>query len=207
MIHERLKELENAQEYDKMIDELRKHEAVTHWYSKLSSKMEETNSMISGILYSVEQLSLTITTLLRHCTSLIEHPTPPTPAETEASTLISIKGSISRDRDDIFSISTLGEILAELPLKESDASEKILFSFWIIVGGENKKIEITVSGAEYFAKALQEALSKIEEIKPNDAFSVSPLGYDALLLPQFRNSASQTHKSYGNEFTLIKLFI
>ncbi len=206
MVHERLKELENAQDYAKMIEELRKHEAVTHWYSKLSSTLEEDNPMVSGVLYSIEQLSLTLTTLLRHCSALMEQPIPPTPVETEASTTISLKDTTSRDRDDIFSLNTLEGIIAGLPAKDSESGETVTLNFWIILGGENKKIEVSLSGADYFVKALKGALSKNEEIKPEEKFSVSPLGYDALLVPQFSNSISQTQKSYGNEFTLIKLF-
>ena len=203
---ERIKELETTQNYTQMLDELRKHESIlTQAYTQVSSFI--TNPTITGILKALEEISISTTSLLRHCSSLLEDQMTDAPlaGEQEVSTITSTPIS-SRARDDTFTLTELEALSAETPEKEhSDDTQTINTKFWFIKGGQNESIEKSVARNEIFGKILVKVLKQLEAGLA-EKFSISPLGYDALLSHQFQNSIGQIVKTYGEEFTVIKLF-
>ncbi|MHA2227131.1 MAG: hypothetical protein ACXAC8_18085 [Candidatus Hodarchaeales archaeon] len=204
---ERIKELEATQNYTQMLDELRKHESIlTQAYSQVSSFI--TDPTITGILKALEEISISTTSLLRHCSSLLEDQIADAPlaGEQEVSTITSTPISSVRARDDTFTLTELEALSAETPEKElSEDANTINAKFWYIKGGQNESSEISASGNEIFSKILVNVL-KQQGAGLAEKFSISPLGYEALLSHQFQNSIGQIVKTYGEEFTLIKLF-
>ncbi len=204
---ERLKELETTQNYSEMLEELRKHESLTtQAYNRLSSLI--TNPTIAGILKALEEMSISATSLLRHCTALLEEEiiAAPLTGETEVSSTIAAPADVSRDRDNMFTLDSLKTLLSEIPPSEiSEEGTVIKGKFWYIKGGKNESIELTLSEKRIFGKILLDLLRQIE-VGSNEKFSISPLGYEALLSYQLQNSFGQIVKTYGEEFTLIKLY-
>ncbi|UCG01112.1 MAG: hypothetical protein JSW11_16030 [Candidatus Heimdallarchaeota archaeon] len=204
---ERLKELETSQNYAEMLNELRKHESITtQAYARISSFI--TNPTILGILKALEEMSVTATSLLRHCSDLMEDETVAAPlaAEADVSSTISVPAEAARDRDNMFGLDDLQTILSEISPKEiSEEGAKISATFWYIKGGKNESIELNLSEREIFGKIILDILKQIE-VGSDEKFSISPLGYEALLRHQLQNSFGQIVKTYGEEFTLIKLY-
>lgn len=204
---ERLKELETTKNYLEMLNELRQHESTsTQAYARLSSLI--TNPTIAGVLKALEEMSVSATSLLRHCSTLLEEQivTAPLAGETEVSSTIAAPADTSRDRDNMFTLNILQRLIAEVP-QSDDPGEgtTIPAKFWFIKSGMNESIELTVSEQEIFGITLINILKKIN-VKSDEKFSVSPLGFEALLNHQLQNSFSQIVKTYGEEFTLIKLY-
>jgi hypothetical protein len=125
--------------------------------------------------------------------------------ETVPSTSIAVGDTSSRERDDTFTINILKGLLQDYPSHEVSKNETQVLKFWYIISGKNESLEISVPQKEYFGKCLTEVMGKIS-IESDERFSVSPLGFEAILLPQMQNTVSKIVKSYDNEFTLIKLF-
>lgn len=204
---ERLKELETTQNYLEMLNELRQHESIsTQAYARLSSLI--TNPTIAGVLKALEEMSVSATSLLRHCSTLLEEQivAAPLAGEIEVSSTIATPADTSRDRDNMFTLNILQRLVAEVP--QSDDSGEVTTipaKFWFIKSGKNEFIELTVSEQEIFAKTLVNILEQIE-VKSVEKFSVSPLGFEALLNHQLQNSFRSIVKTYGEEFTLIKLY-
>ncbi len=209
-LDEQLKSLELQKNYSEMINELRINEsAMTLWYAKLSSLMAEERPQIAGMLQSLEEISQTITTLLRKCTMFMDEHFSPVPVEIEASTTISAPTPdlSNRERDDVFSLGSLRTLAQTLPQKEIDREKVQSVKFWYITGGgKSEALDLTFSGKDYFTNVLISVLTQIEGITDNEEFSVSPLGFNPLLLPQFESSLDQILTSYANEFTLIKFY-
>lgn len=206
-MEERLKELETTQNYSEILDELRKHQSIsTQAYARLSSLI--TNQIIVGILKALEEMSITSTSLLRHCTTLLgeEIVDVPLAAEAEASSTIAVSVDASRDRDNTFTLDSLQTLLTEIPPREvSEGDSEITATFWYIKGGKNESIELSISEKEIFGKILVTILTQTDA-SSNEKFSISPLGYEALLRHQLQNSFGRIVKTYGEEFTLIKLY-
>ncbi|MHA1940641.1 MAG: hypothetical protein ACXACP_11620 [Candidatus Hodarchaeales archaeon] len=208
-LEEKLKSLEGAHDYSEMVNELRKAEsALTHWYAKLGSLLTEDHPQLAGMLQSVEEISQTTTTILRRCSMLLDESFASVPAEIQASTTISTQSQEqpSRDRDDVFSLTSLTSILQELPTKTELSNTEVMVKFWFIIEGKNESVELNIPENEYFISIIIKVLNQIENLTQNEEFSVSPLGFNPLLLPQFENSVSQIVNSYSNEFTLIKFY-
>ena len=209
-LDEKLKSLELQKNYSEMINELRINEsAKTVWYAKLSSLMAEDRPQIAGMLQSLEEISQTMTTILRRCTMFLDENFAPLPVEIEASTTIGtpIPDSANRERDDVFSLVTLRSFIQTLPQKEMDKEKTALVKFWYITtGGKSESLELTFSEKEYLANVLISVLTQIEGVTDNEEFSVSPLGFNPLLFPQFETSIDQVLSSYSDEFTLIKFY-
>jgi hypothetical protein len=204
---ERLKELETTLNYIEMLNEIRKHESIsTQAYARISSLI--TNPTIAGILKALEEMSISATSLLRHCSELMEDETIAVPlaAEADVSSTISTSVEATRDRDNMFGINDLQVILSEIPPKEvSEEVKTITATFWYIKGGKNESIELSLSEREVFAKIIFDILTQIG-VGSEEKFSISPLGFDALLRHQLQNTFGQIVKTYGEEFTLIKLY-
>ncbi|PWI47350.1 hypothetical protein CEE45_12205 [Candidatus Heimdallarchaeota archaeon B3_Heim] len=209
-LDEKLKSLELQRNYSEMINELRINEsAMTLWYAKLSSLMAEERPQIAGMLQSLEEISQTITTLLRKCTMFMDEHFSPVPVEIAASTTISAPTPdlSKRERDDVFSLGSLRTLAQTLPQKEIDKEKAQSVKFWYITGGgKSEALDLTFSEKDYFTNVLISVLTQIEGITDNEEFSVSPLGFNPLLLPQFESSLDQILTSYANEFTLIKFY-
>ncbi|MFX0212381.1 MAG: hypothetical protein ACFFDT_40785, partial [Candidatus Hodarchaeota archaeon] len=161
---------------------------------------------------SLEEMSVTATSLLRYCQTLFEGEVTVTklPVEDDVSSASIASSDTPRERevvrDDTFTLNILNDLIDEIPQKEiSKESTRISAKFWHIKGGQNESVEITNSGEVIFGKIITEVLQKLEA-DSNERFSISPLGFEALLKHQFQNSFDQITKSYGNEFTIIKLF-
>jgi hypothetical protein len=204
---ERLKELETTQDYSEMLNELRKHESIaTQAYSRISSFI--TNPEIAGILKALEEMSVSATSLLRHCSDLLEDETiaAPLAAEADVSSTISVSVETTRNRDNMFSLDTLQTLLSESPPKEiSEEGTTISATFWYIKGGQNESIELNLSEREIFARIIFDILKQIG-VGSEEKFSISPLGFEELLRHQLQNSFGHIVKTYGEEFTLIKLY-
>ncbi len=209
-LDEKMKSLELQKNYSEMINELRINEsAKTLWYAKLSSLMAEDRPQIAGMLQSLEEISQTMTTLLRKCTMFLDENFAPVPVDIEASTTIGTPTPdlSSRERDDVFSISSLRSFIQRLPQKETDKEQPTSVKFWYITAkGKSESIDLSFSEKEYFANVLVSVLTQIEGVKDDEKFSVSPLGFNPLLLPQFETSLDQILSSYSEEFTLIKFY-
>ena len=209
-LDEKLKSMELQKNYSEMINELRINEsAMTLWYAKLSSLMAEERPQIAGMLQSLEEISQTITTLLRKCTMFMDENFSPVPVEIEASTTISAPTPdlSNRERDDVFSLGSLRTLAQTLPQKEIDKEKVQSVKFWYITGGgKSEALDLTFSEKDYFTNVLISVLTQIEGLTDNEEFSVSPLGFNPLLLPQFESSLDQILTSYANEFTLIKFY-
>ena len=209
-LDEKMKSLELQKKYSEMINELRINEAAsTLWYAKLSSLMAEDRPQIAGMLQSLEEISQTITTLLRKCTMFLDENFAPVPIDIEASTTIGTPtpDSMDRERDDVFSLNSLRTFLQGLPPKELDKEPTTSVKFWFITTtGKSESIDLTFPEKEYFVNVLISVLSQIEGVKDNEEFSVSPLGFNPLLLPQFETSLDQILSTYLEEFTLIKFY-
>jgi hypothetical protein len=208
---ERLKELEVTQDFANMIEELKKHETeATQAYTQLQSVIEDET--ILGILKALEEISVSVTSLLRHCSVLlgdaefIEAPLPTEPTLDAASSTPTGVEPV-RDRDDIFSLSSLKNLSEEFPHVETAMGDaQITAKFWFITEtGEQIAVEKTKSEKETFGKILLSVLDEVK-VKPEEKFSVSPLGYENLLQHQFFNSLGSIIKSYSEDFTLIKLY-
>lgn len=204
---ERLKELETSQNFTEMLSELRKHESVsTQAYSQIRSLI--TNPTVAGILHALEEMSITSSSLLRHCTTLLEEEiiVVPLARETEVSHSIAAPIEISRERDDMFTLNSLERILREgLAVEVSEDDLTATARFWYIKEGKNESIEVTKSEKDTIGKILLNILNQIE-VEKDEKFSISPLGYDPLLQHQFHNSFGHIVKTYGEEYTLIKLY-
>ncbi|MFX0209275.1 MAG: hypothetical protein ACFFDT_25050 [Candidatus Hodarchaeota archaeon] len=204
---ERLKELETTQNFSEMLNELRKHESITtQAYARISSLI--TNPTIAGILKALEEMSVSATSLLRHCSDLLEDETiaAPLAAEADVSSTISVSVEATRDRDNMFSLDDLQTLLSETPPKDvSEEGTTITATFWYIKGGQNESIELNLSEREIFAKIIFDILKQIG-VGTEEKFSISPLGFEELLRHQLQNSFGQIVKSYGEEFTIIKLY-
>ena len=204
---ERLKELETTQNFTEMLTELRKHESIsTQAYSQIRSLIP--NPTVSGILHALEEMSISATSLLRHCTTLLEEEIVEVPlaGETEVSHTIAAPIETSRERDDMFTLNSLEGILREGPrIEVSEEDTTVTARFWFIKEGKNESIEVIKSEKETIGKILLDILNQIE-VERDEKFSISPLGYDPLLQHQFHNSFGHIVKTYGTEFTLIKLF-
>ncbi|UCE14770.1 MAG: hypothetical protein JSV04_06210 [Candidatus Heimdallarchaeota archaeon] len=202
-----MKELETAQNYTEMLNELRKHESLsTQAYSRISSLI--TNQTVVGILKALEEMSVSMTSLLRHCSTLLEEEIIEVPAagETEASSTIAVTTDTTRERDDTFTLGIMESLVSEFPSGEATKEGATLeVKFWYIKGGQNESIELTVSEKKVFGKILLNLLKQIE-VSSDEKFSISPLGYEALLRHQFSSSIGHIVKTYGEEFTLIKLY-
>jgi hypothetical protein len=207
MLDERLKELETAQNYSEMLNLLKKHESdLTKAYTYVRTLIE--NPTIIGILKALEEMSISATSLLRHSIDLLDEEIieAPIKGDIEVSSSISAPMEITRDRDNIFSLNSLNDLAGEFPIKEISRDDvKISIKFWYIKSAQNESIELEISEKEVFGVVLQNVLKKIEA-DPDENFSISPLGYDALLKHQFLNSIAQLTKLYGEEFTLIKMY-
>lgn len=207
---EKIKELETAQNYSEMLSILKEQAALlTQGYSHVNSII--TNPTIEGILRSLEEISVSATTLLRHCENLLEEEVfeSPQTGELDTSTIPLTSPETSREiiRDNTFTLQELERVSSEFPQPEAaEASETLEAKFWYIKGGQNEAVNITASGKEIFGMILIKVLNQVEA-SPNEKFSISPLGFEALLQYQFHNSLGQITKSYGEEFTLIKLYI
>ncbi len=205
MLDEKLKELRDQQNYKEMINMLRKHEAMAiEWYTQLSS-ISELDPTVNGIFLALEQISLSMTSLLRKCSDLFEDSEISISIESEPSTGITVGDTSSRERDDTFTVNILNGLIQDFPSHEVTKEEIQELKFWHIISGKNESLEISVPQKEYFGESLTQVMEKIG-IGLDEKFSVSPLGYEAILLPQMQNNVSTIVKSYGNEFTLIKLF-
>ena len=205
MLDEKLKELRDQQNYKEMINVLRKHEAMAiEWYTQLSS-ISELDPTLNGIFLALEQISLSMTSLLRKCSDLLEDSEISISIESEPSTSIKVGDTSSRERDDTFTVTILNELIQDYPSHEVPKEETQELKFWYIISGKNESLEISVPQKEYFGKSLTQVMEKIG-IGLDEKFSVSPLGYEAILLPQMQSTVSKIVKIYGNEFTLIKLF-
>lgn len=206
---EKLKELETSQNYSEMLDEIRQHESITtQAIVRLNSLISEKNPIVAGILKALEEMSISATSLLRHCTTLLEEEiiAAPLAGETEVSSTIAVPADVSRDRDNMFTLDSLEALLSEIPPSEiSEEGSSVTGKFWFIKGGKNESIELTLSEKEIFGKILLDLLKQIE-VGSDEKYSVSPLGYEALLHYQLQNSFGQIVKTYGEEFTLIKLY-
>ncbi|MFX1517074.1 MAG: hypothetical protein ACFFC6_12300 [Promethearchaeota archaeon] len=204
---ERLKELETSQDYSEMLNELRKHESIsTQAYSRVGSLI--TNPTIAGILKALEEMSVSASSLLRHCSDLMEDETiaAPLAAEADVSSTISVSAETTRDRDNMFGLIDLQSLLSEVSPKEvSEEGANINATFWYIKGGKNESIELNLSEREIFGKIILDILKQIE-VGADEKFSISPLGYEALLRHQLQNTFGHIVKTYGEEFTLIKLY-
>lgn len=203
---ERLKELETTQNYSEMLNELRKHESIsTQAYIRLSSLI--TNPTIEGILKALAEMSVSATSLLRHCNTLLEEEIVDAPLAGETEVLSSSSSAETpRERGDTFTLNTLQTLLSEIPPSEtSEEGGTISIKFWFIKSGTSESIELNVSEKDVFIKILLNVLKQIEA-EPEEKFSISPLGYEALLHHQLQNSSGQIVKTYGEEFTLIKLY-
>ncbi|MFX1507761.1 MAG: hypothetical protein ACFFDC_16865 [Promethearchaeota archaeon] len=204
---ERLKELETTQNFSEMLNELRKHESITtQAYARIGSLI--TNPTIAGILKALEEMSVSATSLLRHCSDLLEDETitAPLAAEADVSSTISVSVEATRDRDNMFSLDDLQTLLSEIPPKEvSEEGTTISATFWYIKGGQNESIELNLSEREILAKIIFDILKQIG-VGSEEKFSISPLGFEELLRHQLQNSFGQIVKTYGEEFTIIKLY-
>jgi hypothetical protein len=208
---EKLKDLETAQDYIEMLTTLKEYASVlTQGYAQVCSVI--TNPTIEGVLKSLEELSVSATTLLNYCENLLEGEIPVSarPVEEDVPSTSVASSDTLRERevvrDDTFTLSHLNDLANEYPQKEiSKEGSAISAKFWYIKGGQNESVEITESEKEIFGKIIIEVLKKVEA-DLNEKFSISPLGYEALLTHQFENSFGQITKTYGEEFTLIKLF-
>ena len=204
---ERLKELETTQNFTEMLSQLRKHESMsTQAYSQIRSLI--TNPTVAGILQALEEMSISATSLLRHCTTLLEEEIIDVPLAggTEVSHSLDAPTETSRERDDMFTLNSLERILREGPTIElSQEDITVTARFWYITEGKNESIEVTMSEKETIGKILLNVLNQIE-VKQEEKFSISPLGYDPLLHHQFHNSFGHIVKTYGEEYTLIKLY-
>ncbi|MFW9778873.1 MAG: hypothetical protein ACFFE8_08465 [Candidatus Heimdallarchaeota archaeon] len=208
---ERLKELEVAQDFASMIEELKKHETeATQAYTRLQSVIQDEN--ILGILKALEEISVSITSLLRHCSTLLgeaEFVEAPTLSETSIDAGSSIPTGIEpvRDRDDVFSLTSLRILSEEFPKIEVTSDDtRVTARFWFISeSGEQLAVERTKSEKETFGNVLLSVLNEVKA-KPEEKFSVAPLGFENLLQYQFHNSIGSLTKSYSEDFTLIKLF-
>ena len=208
-LEEKLKSLENNKDYLEMVNQLRQNESLlTSWYAKLSSLVVEERPQIAGILQSIEELSITTTTLLRKCSMLLDEDYSPVPVDAEASTSIRAPkpDASSRERDDVFSLGSLLTIQKTLPPKEGSQGNEELLKVWYITGGKNESIEFSIPDNKPFLEAIITVLSKIEGLGNDEEFSISPLGYDPILVAQFESSVNQILSSYTNEFTLIKFY-
>lgn len=210
-MQERLKELEATQDFAKMIEELKKHEIdATQAYTRLQSVIQDET--ILGILKALEEISVSVTSLLRHCSVLlgeaefIEAPLPSeTPPDTDSTTPTIVEPI--RDRDDTFSLSSLKSLSQEFPQSEiSSSDEQITVKFWFISETGNQiAVERTKSVKETFGTILLSVLKEVQ-VKPEEKFSVAPLGFENLLQHQFLSSLGSVAKSYSEDFTLVKLF-
>ena len=208
-LEEKLKSLENTKNFAEMIDELRQNESsMTIWYGKMASIMTEDHPQVAGILQSLEELSQTVTTLLRKCALQLDETYSPIPVEIQASTTIGspTPDSVIRERDDIFSLSSLRNLKQSFTPREETSSETQTLKFWYILGGQNESVDLEFPGNEYFCNALIKVLDQVEGLVEDEEFSVSPLGYDPMLIAQFENSVNQIISSYSSEFTLIKFY-
>lgn len=208
-LEEKLKSLEHSKDYLEMVNQLRQNESLlTSWYGRLSSLLLEERPQIAGILQSIEELSITSTTLLRKCTMLLDEDYSPVPADIQASTTIgtSTQDTVSRDRDDIFSLSSLKSIQQTLQPKEVSPGTEQALKVWYITGGKNEAVDLSFPENKPFIEAIIAVLLKVGEIKDDEEFSISPLGYDPILVAQFESSVNQILSSYTNEFTLIKFY-
>ncbi|MHA1977637.1 MAG: hypothetical protein ACW98I_12090 [Candidatus Hodarchaeales archaeon] len=209
-LDEKLKSLELQKNFSEMINELRINEsAKTLWYAKISSLMAEDRPQIAGMLQSLEEISQTITTLLRKCTMFLDENFSSVPVEIEASTTVGTPtpDSLNRERDDVFSLGSLRSFSQTLPQKEIDREKTVSAKFWYITAsGKSESLDLTFSEKEYLANVLISVLTQIEGVSDNEEFSVSPLGYNPLLIPQFETSFDQILSSYSEEFTLIKFY-
>jgi len=208
-LEEKLKSLENSKDYSEMVNQLRQNESLlTSWYGKLSSLLAEEKPQISGMLQSLEEISITTTTLLRKCAMLLDDDYSPVPADIQASTTIGspTPDAVVRDRDDVFSLSSLKSIQQSLPTKEVSPGNEQTLKVWYITGGQNECIELTFPENKTFLDMIIAVLLKIEGLKDDEEFSISPLGYDPILLAQFESSIHQILSSYTDEFTLIKFY-
>jgi len=206
MLDEKMKELKDQQNYAEMVTLLRKYEAnATQWYTQLSSILSEQDPTMTGIFLALEQISISMTSLLRKCNTLLEDGITSIPLEAEPSMSIAVGETSTRERDDKFTLNKLKAILENLPSQELTKDDQEELKFWYIISGKNESREISLSKKEYFGKALTNAIDQIG-ISSDEKFSISPLGYEALLSTQMQSTVSQIVKSYGNEFTLIKLY-
>ena len=208
-LEEKLKSLENSKEYSEMVNQLRQNESLlTSWYAKLSSLLLEERPQIAGMLQSLEEISITTTTLLRKCVMLLDDDYSPVPVDIEASTTIGSPppDTVVRERDDVFSLSSLNSIKQSLPTKEVSPGDEQLLKVWYITGGQNECIELSFAENKPLLDAIIAILSKIEGLSDDEEFSISPLGFDPILVAQFETSVSQILSSYTDEFTLIKFY-
>jgi len=208
-LEEKLKSLENSKDYLEMVTQLRQNESLlTSWYAKLGSALVEERPQIAGMLQSIEELSITTTTLLRKCTMLLDDDYSPVPSDIQASTTIGspTPDTVVRERDDVFSLSSLKSIQQSLPAKEEITGDEQVLKVWYIAGGQNECVELSFPGNKHFIDVIIAVLSKIEGLNDDEEFSISPLGYDPILVAQFENSINQVISSYTDEFTLIKFY-
>jgi len=208
-LEEKLKSLENSKDYLEMVNQLRQNESLlTSWYGKLSSLLVEERPQIAGMLQSLEEISITTTTLLRKCVMLLDDDYSPVPVDIEASTTIGspTPDTVIRERDDVFSLSSLNSIKQSLPTKEVSPGDEQLLKVWYITGGQNECIELSFAENKPLLDAIIAVLSKIEGLNDDEEFSISPLGFDPILVAQFETSVSQILSSYTDEFTLIKFY-
>ncbi len=208
-LEEKLKSLENTKDYLEMVNQLRQNESLlTSWYAKLSSLLLEERPQIAGMLNSLEEISITTTTLLRKCTMLLDDDYSPVPSDIQASTTIgsSTPEAAVRERDDIFSVSSLKSIQQSLPTKGVSQGNEQMLKVWYIASGQNESIELSFRDNQFFIDAIIAVLLKIEGLNDDEEFSISPLGFDPILVAQFGNSINQIVSSYTDEFTLIKFY-
>ncbi len=208
-LEEKLKSLENSKDYSEMVNQLRQNESLlTSWYAKLGSLLVEERPQIAGMLQSLEEISITTTTLLRKCAMLLDDDYSQVPADIQASTTIGgpTPDAVVRDRDDVFSLSSLKSIQQSLPTKEVPPGNEQVLKVWYIAGGQNEFIELSLPENKPLIDAIIAVLSKIEGLNDDEEFSISPLGYDPILVAQFESSINQILSSYTDEFTLIKFY-
>jgi len=204
---DRIKELEAQGDYTGVLKELQKYQgSLASEYSRLSTILGENHPVIEGLMLSLEELSLSSTAILRKCLLRLEEQTIEAIPETEVSSKISVtETTTTRDRDNVFTLIDLKELERQLPetqLTEEDKDTDL--KFWYVKEGKSELIEINTKERTPFVKVLIKVLEKTQA--SDEKYSVSPLGFEALLKYQFELSVGQLIKLYDSEFTIIKLF-
>ncbi|MHA1975033.1 MAG: hypothetical protein ACTSW1_18730 [Candidatus Hodarchaeales archaeon] len=204
---DRIKELEAKGDYSGVLKELQKYQgSLASEYSRLSTILGENHPVIEGLMLSLEELSLSSTAILRKCLLRLEEKTIEAIPETEVSSKISsVETTTTRDRDNVFTLAELKDLETQLPkVQLTDEDKSVDLKFWYVKEGKSELIEINAKEKTPFVKILIQVLEKSEA--SDEKFSVSPLGFEALLKYQFESPVGQLLKTYDSEFTIIKLF-
>lgn len=207
MDEEKLREFEEGKDFKSLIQYILKHEReLPLIYANWHRIMFDLNPRVSSLLQALEHIAMLETSIINQIIDLVIEKddgaiAPVMQHSFEEGAEWTKPSTQAENRDNIFTINSLNQIISGVEDTEP-VEEKVDLVFWYIKGGQNESKTVNVPANQHFGKILHKI---IEEggFEKEAKFSISPLGFDPLLLHEIDTNAKGIIDKYDYELTLV----